>query len=341
MKAVTNPGENLSSNAAVGAAPTVLVWLGCCVAILMALERGYEGAWYRLGTIIHHPEAAAAPFGYRPLLPLAAGGLQWLFHGMNDHNAFIATQVASIAATVYLMGKWTSLYLPVFGRLPGFMLAALLLCPTIGYWTFYDIALTGFWTTCLLLLYYEKRVGYVLVFTLATFNHENILLLVPCAVLYCRGRMKWWKLMLFTLAQIAAWCGVRYVVVASVHAAPALFENHLQMNLHFWQSYTKQALFFTGVTLLPWWGLAAMGWKHATRLLRCAVITLPGLVLVTILFGRFDEPRQFDGFIPVCAGLIACWAASAIYPAAAEGEMGAITEKRAVVATGIDASPYR
>ncbi len=305
------------------------------MAVLMAVERGYQGAWYQLGTIIHHPEIAEPPFGYRPLFPLLAAGFQTIFHRMNDHNVFIATQVICIGAAVYLMGRWTNLFLPGFGKLLGFMLAALMLCPTIGYWTFYDIALVGFWTACLMLLYYEQTVGYLLVFILGTFNHENMLLLVPCALLYLWGRVKFWKLLLLTVAQLAAWAGVRYLVVMSVHGAPALFQNHLLMNLHFLKTYSKQALFFTGMTLVPWWGLAALGWRHAPRLLRCATITLPGLFLVTLLFGRFDEPRQFDGFIPVCAGLIACWVASVIYPApqtpAAPPPAGAITAKRGMV----------
>lgn len=323
----TYSGKGPYSGAGVSATPTVLVWLGCCIALLTALESGYEGAWYQLNTIIHHPEAAQPPFGYRPLFPLLASALQWFFHAMSDHNAFIATQVICIAATVYLMGKWTNLFLPGIGKLFGFMLAALMLCPTLGYWTFYDIALTGFWTACLMLLYYERPIGYVLVFTLGTFNHENTLLLVPCAVLYWWGHMRHRKLVLLTVAQLAAWVGVRYLVVTSVHAAPGLFQNHLQMNLHFWHTYTKQALFFAGASLLPWWGLAAMGWRHAPRLLRVATITLPGLLLVTLLFGRFAEARQFDGFIPVCAGLIVCWVATVIYPASTEVKRDAFTRE--------------
>ncbi len=336
MKAESNRGRNpIPDAAAVRAVPTVLAWLGCCVAVLMAVERGYQGAWYQLATIIHRPEAAQAPFGYRPLFPLLANGLQTVFPKMTDHNAFIATQVICIGATVYLMGRWTNLFLPGIGKLLGFMLAALMLCPTIGYWTFYDIALTGFWTACLMLLYYERTVGYLLIFMLGTLNHESTLLLVPCAVLYLWGRVKWWKLLLLTIAQLAAWVGARYLVVMAVHGAPGLFQNHLEMNLHLLRTYSKQALFFTGITVLPWWGLAAMGWRHAPRLLRCATITLPGLLLVTLLFGRFDEPRQFDGFIPVCAGLIACWAAAVIYPKPrAAAQAGAITGKRAAVAVG-------
>lgn len=286
-----------------------LLWVGSSITILMALKRGYEGSWYPLSTIIHHPEAAEPPFGYRPLLPLLAAWLQHVFHSMSDHNVFIATQTLSIAGTVYLLGKWTSLYLPTFGRPVGYMLAAIMLAPNIGYLTFYDIALTGFWTACLILLHDNKPIAYLIVFTLATFNHENILLLVPCAILYYWRRMSPGRLAAFALAQIVAWSSARYLVVSLIPAiTPALFENNLALNLTFWKSYPKGALLFTALRLVPWWALAAMGWNFAPRLLRCAAITLPGLFLVTFLFGRFDEPRQFDAFIPVCIGFIACWA---------------------------------
>jgi hypothetical protein len=335
----TQSRKPLPSSVATGTLPAILVWLGSSLAILMAIERGHEGAWYPLSTIIHHPETAPeSPFAYRPLLPTLAAALQRIFHSLTDHNAFIATQILAIAVTVYLLGKWMSLYLPTFGRLTGFMLAALMLAPTIGYWTFYDIALTGFWTACLIFLYYDKPAAYLLVFTLATFNHENILLLIPCAVLYYWRRMSMGKMAAFAIAQILAWVSVRYLVVSAIHissgSSPGIVENHLAFNLTFWKSYTHQALFFTAINLFPWWALAAFGGKYAPRLLRCAVITLPGLFLVTLLFGRFDEPRQFDGFIPITIGLIACWAAAVGGQHLPElEEPGYIAEKQATVKT--------
>ena len=291
-------------------AVAVLMWGACTVTILSALDRGYEGNWYPLGAYIHHTKEATGPYAYRVMFPFFAGRLEWLFPWMNDRISFKATQLPCIAVTVYLMGKWASLFLPRYGRLIGFMLAALMLSTTITYWNFYDIGLTGFWTACLLLLYFERPVGYLLIFSLATLNHENILLLAPCAILYFVRRMSPWKLAAFAIAQLVAWTCVRYLVVSSFLLAPVLFYNGLDMNLAFWRHYDKRGYLNTALVLFPWWVLAAMGWKHAPRILRCAALSFPGLILVTILFGKYDEARQFDGFIPTCIGFITCLAAS-------------------------------
>jgi hypothetical protein len=285
---------------------TGLVGLSSAATILIALERGYEGSWYRLSTIMHRPEAANPAFGYRLLFPFLAVQVQKLAPSLTDHNCFIAIQAIIIAVTVYLSGEWAKVFVPKVGRPFGYALVALMVCPTIGYWTFYDVAIIGFWTGCLLLLHHNKPVAYVAIFAIATLNHENSLLLVPCAVLYCWNRMKLSRLTLFAISQIALWAGVRYLVISLVPAGP-LFDIRLWENLAFWRHYTLQSLFFGWVILIPWWSVAFMGWKYAPRLLRCSAISLPGLFVVTTLFGKYDEARQFNAFIPTCIGLIGCW----------------------------------
>jgi hypothetical protein len=294
-----------------------LAWLGAVMAILVALERGYEGSWYPLGTIMHHPEAASAAFGYRLLFPFIAVQLQRLRPSLSDHNSFVAVQTAIIAATVYLSGKWASLFLPRLGRILGYLLLPLMICPTIGYWTFYDIAIVGFWTACFLLLHRGNYGAYLLVLGLATLNHENILLIIPCAVLYLWGRMKLPRLIIFAISQVAVWCAVRYLATSLVHGA-ALFDKRWHDNLFFWRYYSLHQLAFAGLTLLPWWLLAFMGWKYAPRLLRFSALSLPGLIVVTLLFGKLNEVRQFAAFVPTCIGLICCWFGSRIGSPAAD-----------------------
>jgi hypothetical protein len=287
-------------------APDWLVGFACGASVLIALESGYEGAWYKLSTIVHAPQSAAPAFGYRILLPFLAAQLERLRPTLTDHNAFIAVQAAAIAAGVYLSGRWASLFLPRFGRPLGYALFALTVAPTIGYWTFYDIAIVGFWTACLLLLHRDRRIAYLAVLALATLNHENVLLLVPCAVLYNWGRMRLSRLALFAAANVAVWAGVRWLTTSLLPGARA-FDFRLWENLVFWRHYSMQSLFFAWAVLLPWWGMALLGWKGAPRLLRCSALSLPGLLLVTTLFGRYEEARQFVAFIPTCIGLIACW----------------------------------
>lgn len=279
--------------------------IGCAATMLVAVEHGYEGWFYPLSTIMHQPERANAAFGYRLLLPSLATKLQEMRHSLTDHNAFIVTQLLAILATVLLSGEWAQLYLPRIGRQFGYVAATLMICPTINYWTFYDIAIVAFWTGCLLLLYRGHLALFVILFGIGTLNHENTLLLVPCTIAYLMPRMKFGKLFLFTISQVAVWILVRALVIRFAPGG-ALFDNRIWDNLHFWQVYSLQSLFFAWVVVLPWWILAIPGWRNSPYLLKCSALSLPGLFLVTFLFGKFDEARQFAAFTPTCIGLMAC-----------------------------------
>jgi hypothetical protein len=280
--------------------------VGCAATMLVALEHGREGSFYELNTIMHRPATANAAFGYRILLPSVAVQLEGVQHSLTDHNAFIATQILAIVAALVLSGEWGRLFLPRFGRPFGYVVATLMICPTIQYFTFYDIAIVAFWTGCLLLLYRRQLALFVSLLAIGTLNHENTLLLVPCAVAYCWPCMKLGRLFLFTIAQVAAWILVRMLVIR-FQPAGAFFDNRIWDNLHFWHFYTAQGLFFAWVVLLPWWVLAILGWRHSPYLLKCSALSLPGLFMVTFLFGKFDEARQFAAFTPTCIGLMACW----------------------------------
>jgi hypothetical protein len=294
--------------------PNWAVGVGCVAVILIAVERGYEGAFYPIGMMMHQPSKMNAAFGYRILLPFLAAQLQKLVPSLTDHNCFIATQIVAIVSVVMLSGGWASLFMPKLGRIFGYAFVTLMICPTIDYWNFYDIALVGFWTACLLLLYYDRLAVYVAILALGTLNHENTLLLIPCALVYYWNRLKVWQLTLFAFAQIAAWTGVRYWVISSMQGG-ALFDNRIWDNLFFWRFYHMQSIFFACIAVVPWWAVACKGWKYSSSLLRCCARSLPGLYLVTFLFGKFDEARQFDAFIPVCMGFIACWLRSELWPA--------------------------
>lgn len=284
----------------------MLVAVPCVATLFLVLLRGYEGWWYQLTTIMHHPGAANPAFGYRLLLPMLARAFQHIVPTASDHNAFVATQLVAIVATVFLCGEWTRLFLPRFGRSLGYLLTTLMLAPTMGYWDFYDIAIVGFWAACLLLLYREEWIGYTIVFALATLNHENNLLLVPVAVLFAASRMRISRLAIFATAQVALFAGIRYAAIHAVHGS-GLWDWRLSENLKFWHWYSPRQLVYAWIVLVPWWLLAWRGWRSAPSLLRCGALAWLGLAAVTTLFGRYDEARQFDAFIPIAIALIACW----------------------------------
>jgi hypothetical protein len=283
-----------------------LVGVACAAVLVQVVLHGREGSWYPLSTIIHRPQLADPAFGYRLLLPALARALEVLVPRATDHNAFIATQILVIAVMIYLSGMWTRLFLPRLGPPLGYLLATVMLVPTMNYWTFYDLAIVAFWLGCLLSLYYDRWVIYLVVFGFGVLNHENILLLVPVAVLYGLGRLRLPRLIVFTLVQLVLYAGLRYAVIHTVKGAHP-WDSHLRDNIFFWRSYSLRTLTVGWLALVPWWLLALRGWRYAPKLLRCGCVALPGLFLVAIVFGRIEETRLFDAFIPVTIGLIACW----------------------------------
>lgn len=299
-------GEQKSAPKTEPIGTALLVGVPCVATLFLVLLHGYEGWWYPLATIIHHPETANPAFGYRQLLPMLARAFEHIVPAASDHNAFVATQLVAIVATVFLCGEWTRLFLPRFGRPLGYLLTTVMLAPTLDYWDFYDIAIVGFWAACLWLLYRKEWIGYTTVFALATLNHENNLLLVPVAVLFAASRMRISRLAIFAGAQVALFAAIRYAIIHAVHGA-RLWDFRLTENLEFWRWYSPRQLVYAAIVLVPWWLLAVRGWRKAPALVRCGGLAWLGLVAVTILFGRFDEARQFDAFIPVAIALIACW----------------------------------
>jgi hypothetical protein len=284
----------------------VPVGVACAASLVQAVLHGREGSWYVLSTMIHRPQLADPAFGYRLLLPSLARAIEFFLPRATDHNAFIATQILVIAVMIYLCGVWARLFLPGIGAPLGYLLATVMLIPTMNYWTFYDLAIVAFWSGCLLLLYHDRWLTYLIVFGFGVLNHENILLFVPVAVLYGLGRLRLPRLIVFALAQLVLYAGLRYMVIHTVHGA-RIWDNHLRDNIFFWRSYSLRTLTFGWMALVPWWLLALRGWRYAPKLLRCGCAALPGLLLVAIVFGRIEETRLFDAFIPVTTGLIACW----------------------------------
>jgi len=121
----------------------------------------------------------------------------------------------------------------------------------------------------------------------------------------CGARLRASQIALFAAVQLILYAGLRYAVIHMVHGA-GLWDNRLVGNLLFWRTYSLRELLQSCIVLIPWWLLAARGWRNAPALLRCSCLALPGLLVVTMFFGRFNEARQFDAFIPTVIGLIAC-----------------------------------
>jgi hypothetical protein len=177
-----------------------------------------------------------------------------------------------------------------------------MLAPTFGYFNFYDIGIVAFFTAMLYFLFTRRHAAYLGVFALATFNHENNLLMAPVAALIARGNLRGWRYWAFVAAQPALYVLAR-VALNWWFPTTRLWDPRTWRNLMYLTTPTLHLLLSAG-TFIFWYACALLGYRYAGRDLKIAVLLFPQLVAVTFLFGKFSETRQFDAFIPVAVALI-------------------------------------
>jgi hypothetical protein len=273
------------------------VTLGCAWALFICLTKhGFDSTWYPLHAQIHNPTALKV-VGHRVLLPWCALMLQNLVPALNDVRAYWVTQAVMCLLASVAVGYWSAEVLGPRFRAAGQALMVVMVSATIGYYTFYDIAIVFFFTAALLCLKREWYAAFVALVGVATLNHENILLVIPVAAL-----------ILFDTAPRRIWIGVPGTALAA-HIAARLLVHHFMANdsaadLRFWTNLAefasvKPILLKSAITVIPWWIAAMYGFAVSDRFIRRCSVLLPLLIAVTYLFGKFYESRQFDAFVPV------------------------------------------
>jgi hypothetical protein len=273
------------------------VTLGCAWALFICLTRhGFDSTWYPLHTLIHNPTALKV-VGHRELLPWCALTLQKAVPQLSDKKAYYATQAVMCLLASIAMGYWCAEVLGPRFRAAGQALMVVMVSTTIGYFTFYDIAIVFFFTAALLCLRWKWYAAFVVLVGIATLNHENILLIIPVAAL-----------ILFDTAPRRIWIGVPGAALAA-HIAARLLVSHFMAHdsaadLRIWTNLAEFAsvrgiLLKSAMTVIPWWIAALYGLPVSDRFIRRCWLLLPMLIGVTYLFGKFYESRQFDAFVPV------------------------------------------
>lgn len=310
-----NNGNRLFSIAVTGAlAVTVFV-------ILATFAR--DESFAPVETLMTNPQALPV-YGQRPLLVWFADAIKFVIPAISYRRAFLATQLIATFATIYMIGEWSVLFVGHRRKLLGQLIFVAMLLPTITYGTFYDIALIAAYTLCLYLLYTGRYGLFLAAFTIATFNHENTLLLVPVAAIVLWGIASWRVVLGIPLASLAAWVAVR-MTIQKLLPEPSHFEWHIWTNV-LAIAHPSAELAKSFLTLVFWLICAAVGFRSADQFVRRSVILLPELIAVTFVAGRFVEARQFDAFIPVAIALIlshvsqqAEWSDSTTQPLEQEG----------------------
>ncbi len=281
------------------------------------LEQGFEGSWYLLRDVMTFREGP--PFQHRVLFVLLADAIQAALPGFGYVRCYMLSQGVAIVLTFLMVRRWSEHF--VAGKLAflGQFLLAAMLIPTFRYYTFYDIGTVFFFTACLDLLWRGQLLLYLVAFTLGTLNHEVILLVVPVAALVRgsarRGRT---HVAAFVMAQLGLYAAARLALFRFLPAAGAWQSGKAAYNLHLF-THDPLAVAKLALTLLPWYVMAALGWKYATRDLKQCAWLLPLMGGTYWFVGQLNEPRLFDGFIPVAIGFVLCFLAASLPAAPSPG----------------------
>jgi hypothetical protein len=182
----------------------------------------------------------------------------------------------------------------------GQLLAVVMLAMTFDYYTFYDVAVVFFFTAGLYLLKRQRQAAFVMVLALGTLNHENISLLIVVAFFetYRKPRLS------------AAVCGaaaISYFAARALQQYAVPFDHHFDWRLWsnlYYPLFGPKIIAESAASLFFWWAAAAVSWRSGDAFLKRATLLFPLLLAVTYLFGQFQEPRQFDAFIPIVIGFI-------------------------------------
>ena len=268
------------------------------------LTRGFVGPWYSIRIMMTNPSSVPV-FGQRLLLIWPAMLLKHLFPQLTYIQAFLSVQGVAIVAAVYIMGEWSALFIGKKQKFIGQILMAVFLLPTFGAFMAHDMGVVIFYTLCFLFLYKRKYWVFGIAFFLGILNHQNILLLIPTAVVVLAGREKRSTIVWLATSTLVVYSVTRLILNATV-PIPLTHEIKVWWNMR-QIAELKQTLVMGELSVLPWYLFGAFALRDADPFLKRAAILLPMQYGIYFLFGQLNEARLFNGFIPVLIGIFLCY----------------------------------
>ena len=263
----------------------------------------YANPQYDIQTMMTNPRTVPV-FGQRLLLVWPAMLLKHLVPQLSFVTAFDIIQAIGIAIAIYLIGEWSALFV---GRLKflGQIIMALFLLPTFVYLQGHDVGVVITYTLCFLLLYKRQYWFFGLALCVGMLNHQNILLLIPTAVVILWNREKPSKILWLAVLTTAAYFTIQ-VILNTVLPIPQTHEPKVWWNMRLIAEMHKNML-YGAMTIVPWYVAAAAALGSADPFLKRATVLFPMQVGVFFLYGQLNEARIFNGFLPVVIGILLCF----------------------------------
>jgi hypothetical protein len=278
------------------------VTMACTSALCLYLfKMTGDGPWAPVDLLMSNPRAVPI-FGHRLLFVWMADALHAAVPALSPLRCFYASQVLVSFLALYAIGRWLALHVGNALSSLGQILAVILISSCLTYRNFYDIGVVFFFSCGFLALYRRSYVWFVVVVIVATFNHENALLLIPTAAF-----------LLFDTEPRRVWLKVVGTSLVGHLFARALLQRMVpfqtQARLTLWTNFTRffmlpRGLAFFLLALGGWYLLGLMSLPACDTRLRRLLVLFPMLFGVDFLVGQTNEPRMFNAFIPVLVAII-------------------------------------
>ena len=286
--------------------------LSCSSALFLLFWRlGYEGPWYPIEALMKHPGTVPI-FGHRLLLVWLADLCQKLVPSLSYLQCYVLSQMLPIVSAVFMVGRWSELFIGRSLRWTGQVLLVAIMGPTLTYFTFYDFSIVFFYALSLYLLYRRHYIWFALAISVATLNHENALILIVIAGLETFRRS--FRIgAAVTFGSLLLHLAVRFVMERAFPSG-RIVDWHVWTNLVF--PLIRPRLVIVGaLALVFWWIVAALCWPAVEPFLRRAAVVFPFLLATDFVYGQINEARVFDASIPVLIAFILSFAKSKLIDA--------------------------
>ena len=292
-----------------------------CILFNQVAMRGWEAPWYRISDMMTHPERVPV-FGQRLLMIWPAMLLKHLVPKLTYIQSFVAIQGLGIVLAVWVIGEWSALFVSRDLRFLGQILLAVFLLPTIDFFVGHDIAVVFTYCFCFLFLYKRQYLLFLCAFCIGMLNHQNILLLIPTAVV-----IMWPTEERRTILKVGCAAAVAYFSIQFMlnRAIPIPFTHEIKVWFNMRQIVEMHRTMIFGVLLIvPEWAGAALAFKNADPFLKRASVLLPMQLAIYSIYGQLNEARLFDGFLPIVIGIYLCYIRDRFHPTprAIEHEVG-------------------
>lgn len=271
-----------------------------CAVMIFLIRMTYEGPWAPLKVIMWHPSEAPI-FGHRLLFAWLARALQWAVPRISDLQSFYMSQGVATLLALYALRRWSCLFVGRSFSWMGQVLGAVLISICFDYYDFYDVG-TVFFTTCALIAIFKRRYWWLVpIMIVGTMNYEGLLLVIPIAIFSAyKEPLKQW--LLPVILAFLGYCAVRFALQMAI---PLPHQTDLRVWWNMLFPFVQHRQLVTFLMAVGGWGI--VGWlsiRYCSPRLKRLMLLFPLLCLTSFLFGKFNEVRLFEAFIPVLTAMI-------------------------------------